>query len=207
MASEFFARKLNLELALNPLFHGPHEELMEETPPEKEVKAPKRREHTHSASRIHGGHNTGSQSKFTTGSHINSFEFKNRNPKGVYDFLKVKMDREIARTKTTKIRKFSGKIKKVDETESGNSDKTERVEVIVEVEADTKNTERTSDTSEPNSYQQTVKCVVPKTGSEKTGMVPEILHYSDDFSEGPLEVYEPVFVRFPVWKPAKLNHS
>ncbi|XP_033739554.1 uncharacterized protein LOC117326874 [Pecten maximus] len=204
MASEFFARKLNLELALNPLFHGPHEELMGEDPPVKEVKVTTRKDFSNSRNR--GGHNTRSQSNFITGSNINSFEFKNRNPKGVYDFLKVKMEREHARTKSSKSRKSSSKIKKADLTETGSGVKTE-VSVVVEVESNTKDTETNGSTSESNNETQSVTCGLPGTGSENPVVVPEILHYSDEFTEGPLEMYEPVFVRFPVWKPARLDHS
>ncbi|XP_060072926.1 uncharacterized protein LOC132552742 [Ylistrum balloti] len=204
MASEFFARKLNLELALNPLFHGPHEELREETPPPREVKVTIKKDFTQ---RNYGSHSTRSQWKLSTESNINSFEFKHRNPKGVYDFLKVKIERENARSKRAKIKKSTGKVKKVDETENGNGVEKEAREVIVEAESNPRETDKNGAESENNNDKQSTTNKLPETGSEKSGVVPEILHYSDEFTEGPLEVYEPVFVRFPVWKPAKLNHD
>lgn len=202
MASEFFARKLNLELALNPLFHGPHEELMEETPTVKEVKVITRR---NSNSRPRSIQSTGAQSSLVTGSNINSFEFKHRNPKGVYDFLKVKMEREHARTKISRSRKS----KNVDSLETGNGGKMEASmsSVIKETDLMSKDTEKNGAKNENTNDEQSGANDLTETGNRQSAIVPEILHYSDEMMEGPLEVYEPIFVRFPVWKPAKLDHS
>lgn len=198
MASEFFARKLNLELVLNPLFHGPHEELREDTPPANDVTYT-RINHAHNTIRGSANRTSGNRTNFTTISHINSFEYKHHNPRGVYDFLKVKMARENARTKGRKRQVSKGKKPGVIETgSSGQVD-------IIGAKPETSSPDSDISLAEPDAFaaKPSVNCSSKETVNsdpELTELVPEILHYSDEITEGVLEVYEPVFVRFPVWK-------